>query len=351
MIITIAKFAEGARKEDFTVMSKKKNEKILNAEEFGAALQLGVKKSADAAKTAVKKIQTKAKNAVRSAASGKAASGSVDKTTEKTVEAAVANAAVEPEREPKNVVDAFVMQFVAQFKKDCIAPESEETVSKKNTLLAIGISAGSLLAAVAAVLLILTFGITSHTGITVDEFIEAYNSIPATVSGTDAMYTITTYLPEYEDIKIPEGASLKGGKTIQLYDGHIEISAKLKGNNIVRLEIYGVDFPNFDAEQDTFVDLPAGDYSYLYYYVALGKALNAVQAEGVVYDAYAAASYAFTLQSYAGYYYSGGMGTVYSSNYDLDGHKVSAGYDLAKDCLFIEAVEEPILNWSGNSAE
>lgn len=339
-----------ARKEDFTVMSKNKNSNKLNAEEFGASLQLGVKKSADAAKTAVKKISTKVKEVVSSIAPE---SKPVEEASEfvEPVEGIPAETAFEPEREPKNIVEEFFMQFIAHFKKDCLSPDGKDVVSKKNALIAIGASAGALIVIVAAVLLILTYGITPHTGITVDEFIDSYNSIPETVSGTDAMYTITTYLPEYEDIKIPEDASLKGGKTISLYDGHIEISAKLKGNNIVRLEIYGVDFPNFDPEQDTFVGLENGDYSYLYYYIALGKALAIVQGSESVYDVYAAASYGFTYQSYAVYYKSYGLGNIYSSTYEIDGRVVSAGYDLDKDCLFIEAVEEPILNWSGKTAE
>jgi len=146
-------------------------------------------------------------------------------------------------------------------------PQEKSIVEPKRSYLIIGICS--------ALLLLLAFGsffffglYPYHTtGVTVNEFIDNYNSI---VSDT----SILALLPDYEDVRIPEGAKLGGKKTIEVWDGHVVISAKTRFGKIVELKTEAVDVPYFDNETHHFV-VPADTNEHFYYFVALGKILLA----------------------------------------------------------------------------
>lgn len=155
------------------------------------------------------------------------------------------------------------------------------------------------------------FFLTSYdyytTGITVKEFIKAFNSVEC-ASDSD----LIAIFPSYTDIVIPEDAKLGGDNEIELMDGHIIISAETRFGKIKKLNVRAVDYPNYDPMTCKFY-VDEGDYSFLNYYICFGKCLAAYRDLPEVYEA---ALYAFQFHQYAFQYLSYGEDGSFTANID-----------------------------------
>ncbi len=138
-----------------------------------------------------------------------------------------------------------------------------KTVAPKTSYIIVGVSAlVMLLLGFYAIIWLGTYDYYT-TGITVEDFIKEFNAIS---SASD----VTELIPDYQDIVIPEGTKLGGRHTIELFDGHVVVSAKTRFGKIVSLEAKGVDIPSYD-ETTCLFDKEAPDNDYFNYFIALGK--------------------------------------------------------------------------------
>ena len=145
------------------------------------------------------------------------------------------------------------------------------------------------------------------TGVTVKEFINAFNSVECP-SDSDLL----EIFPSYTDVVIPDDAKLGGDNVIELMDGHIVISAETRLGKIKKLTVRAVDYPNYDPMTCKFY-VDEGDYSFLYYYICFGKCLAAYRDLPEVYEA---ALYAFQFHQYSYEYLTYGQDGSFTANID-----------------------------------
>ncbi len=209
-------------------------------------------------------------------------------------------------------------------------PAENTLVDNKKSLITIAACSAAFIGIAVLLYFFLTTFNYYTTGVSVDEFIERFNSFETT-SDSD-IYEI---IPSYTDVLIPEDAKLGGKNTIELMDGHVVIEANTRFGKIVDLTVRNVDYPGYDSTIHYF-DTSDGSTDYLYYYVCLGKAIAAFQPEiKTVYDATYSA---YQLHQYAFIYMLYGQGGVYTV--EVGDNTIS--YHLVDACLTVEPIKKNI---------
>lgn len=210
-------------------------------------------------------------------------------------------------------------------------PEEKSKITKKTALIVTAVcSVFFILLAVASYFFLTSYDYYT-TGVTVKEFIKAFNSVECP-SDSDLL----EILPSYTDIIIPEDAKLGGDNVIELMDGHILISAETRLGKIKKLTVRAVDYPNYDPMTCKFY-VDEGDYSFLYYYICFGKCLAAYRD---LPEAYEAALYAFQFHQYAFQYLSYGEDGSFTANIDDNAATYTLIYN--GNTLVVEPLEDTI---------
>lgn len=227
----------------------------------------------------------------------------------------------------KEVYDAAAEKAVQIYTE----PAEESRISKKTALIVTAAcSAFFILLAVASYFFLTSYNYYT-TGITVKEFITAFNSVECP-SDSDLL----EIMPSYTDIIIPEDAKLGGDNVIELMDGHIVISAETRLGKIKKLTVRAVEYPNYDPMTCKFY-VDEGDYSFLYYYICFGKCLAAYRE---LPEAYEAALYAFQFHQYAYQYLTYGEDGSFTANIDRNAATYSLIYN--GNTLVVEPLEDTI---------
>ena len=239
-------------------------------------------------------------------------------------------------------------------------PDRSTLVSQKTTIISLAVAAGiSLLLGFAVIIFLGTYPYYT-TGMKTKDFIREFNNI---TSDTD----IRTIVPSFTDVTIPEKAKL-GREPVYLADGHVKLTAETRFGRIIRLDVEGIDIPNYDEQHYEFITEYNPDYDpaneQFYYYIALGK--TAIAAQKLItpneddlkssdsdtsasdeYDLsyvptiYEAASYGYQLYYYSYYYYANRLNSGYLY---LPIGKSYLYYELSEAKMTIKPVIEKVTN-------